>query len=177
MPARSLFARIALPVAAFAGFAACSPSLDWREVALDGDGVLLMPCKPERVARTVSVAGASAQGTMWVCDAGGYNWSVTSMRFEGEAQAAAASMAVAQALAANLGTTLGPNPAMEEGAHARRTTLVGRRPAGQPVTAWARLSRRGGTLLQQVILGPEGTPLPVDADDRFLRDPARDARP
>jgi hypothetical protein len=157
--------------------AACSPSLDWRQVALDGDGVTLMPCKPERVARTVAVAGTSARGTMWVCDAGGYNWSVTALRFDGEPQAAAASVAVAQALAANLGAPPPTENAKDDWSVGRRWTSVGRRPDGQAVTAWARLSRRGETLLQQVILGAEGMPLPVDADDRFLREPARDARP
>jgi len=157
--------------------AACTPSLDWRQVPLDGTTSSLMPCKPDRVARPVTVAERTAQGTMWVCDAGGFGWSVTLLRFANEEDAASAVIPVAQALADNLRADLPSGGGSPSADGASRWTLTGRRPDGRPVRAWARFSRQGGQVLQQVVLGPDPSSLPADAEDSFLRDPQRSGRP
>lgn len=42
------------------GLSACSPSFNWREVRLDGAGlVALLPCKPDRGSRTLSIAATA----------------------------------------------------------------------------------------------------------------------
>ena len=61
--------------------AACSPSLDWREVRPEGaDLVALFPCKPEVMRRPAD--GPAADGTrpqagLAVCKAGGHSFSLS----------------------------------------------------------------------------------------------------
>ncbi len=49
---------------------ACSPALDWREVRpADSDVVALFPCKPQRLARQLTLAGAKVQMNLVTCTA------------------------------------------------------------------------------------------------------------
>jgi hypothetical protein len=55
----------ALALAALAG---CSPTLDWREVRPPGSHAqALFPCKPASHARTVTLAGAAVEMSMYAC--------------------------------------------------------------------------------------------------------------
>jgi len=50
--------------------AACAPTLDWREFVPEGvDVSVRFPCRPDRVARPVAIAGTTLQMTMLVCRA------------------------------------------------------------------------------------------------------------
>ncbi|HJV94503.1 MAG TPA: hypothetical protein VJ608_00645, partial [Albitalea sp.] len=52
--------------------AACSPALDWRDVQPEGSGAAaLFPCKPDRFARSVMLAGAKVQMVLASCAASG----------------------------------------------------------------------------------------------------------
>lgn len=166
-------ARSGLCVLGLSLAAACSPSLDWRQVSVDAASTVLMPCKPDRVERRTNIAGMSADGVMWSCEAGGFNWSTTTLRFRGDAEAAAAQGPVGQALAANLGSS----PPSDAGAASGRWRVEGRRPDGRPVRAWIRVSRDGAVLFQQVILSPDGGAPSGDAQDTFLAGPERRGRP
>ncbi len=157
--------------------AGCSPSLDWRQVSVDAASTVLMPCKPDRVERRTTFAGMSADGVMWSCEAGGFNWSTTTLRFRGDAEAAAAQGPLGQALAANLGSSSLPPDAGAASAASGRWRVDGRRPDGRPVRAWIRVSRDGAVLYQQVILSPDGGAPSGDAQDTFLAGPERRARP
>lgn len=59
-------------VLALASLAACSPVFNWREVPLGGDGVTaLLPCKPDRATRTLTLGGDQVELEMAGCQAGG----------------------------------------------------------------------------------------------------------
>ncbi|MBE0548915.1 MAG: hypothetical protein IH627_14965, partial [Rubrivivax sp.] len=48
--------------------AACSPTLDWRDVRPAGSGVtLLMPCKPVVQERSLPLAGAPVRLSLQAC--------------------------------------------------------------------------------------------------------------
>jgi hypothetical protein len=56
---------------------ACSPALDWREVRVDALALTaLFPCRPERRARTVPLAGESVRMELVSCVAGGNTYAV-----------------------------------------------------------------------------------------------------
>ena len=51
---------------------ACTPAFNWREVGFEDQPVTaLLPCKPDRGTRTVSLAGGSRSMTMLGCETGG----------------------------------------------------------------------------------------------------------
>ena len=53
---------------ALASLSACSPTLDWRETAAEGSGVVaLFPCRPDRHARTLELVGSKLKMEMLVC--------------------------------------------------------------------------------------------------------------
>jgi hypothetical protein len=55
-----------------AAAAACTPTLDWREVRPEGGALLAMfPCRPDRHQREVSLAGERRRMNLLVCAAGG----------------------------------------------------------------------------------------------------------
>ena len=75
-PARIL---AATALAALAGLgAACSPVFNWREVPVDRQVKVLLPCKPDRAERELPVApeGVQAQIGMAGCMAGGATFAV-----------------------------------------------------------------------------------------------------
>ena len=56
---------------------ACSPTFNWREVALDNAPVtVLLPCKPDHASRMVPLAGATRLMAMVGCEAGGATFTV-----------------------------------------------------------------------------------------------------
>ncbi len=106
--------RACLAACLSAGLAACSPALNWRSVPLEPLGLTAsLPCKPERIERSIVLAGAPVQMHMAGCAA------------DGATVAVACAVLPPPALA---GTAL---------AHWRTAVLVALRaaPAGQPGAA------------------------------------------
>jgi hypothetical protein len=63
--------------AALLASAACSPTFDWRSVALpDTQLVTELPCRPGRFQRDVTVAGVPLRLFMLSCEAGGITYGV-----------------------------------------------------------------------------------------------------
>ena len=57
--------------------AACSPPYNWREVRPEGTGLnLLLPCKPDKAQKTVTLGGAPVLLTLMGCDAAGATFAV-----------------------------------------------------------------------------------------------------
>jgi hypothetical protein len=57
--------------------AACTPAFNWRDVGFEGLPVsALLPCKPDRAARMVPLAGAQRPMVMAGCEAGGATFTV-----------------------------------------------------------------------------------------------------
>jgi hypothetical protein len=164
---------------------ACTPALNWREAPL-ADAVLLMfPCKPERVERTVTLAGVAAPATMLVCEADGRTWSATAFSMPDEARRDDALREARHLLAMNLaGVESGVWPMVPSGLAAspesRRLRLWGHRPGGAPLRAEALFAAEGRRALQLVVLWPLVPPVPpdhgsaasVDGDGDIGPDPA-----
>lgn len=71
--------------------AACSPSLNWRSVALADSAITLsLPCKPEHTERAIELAGMPAQVRMSGCAADGATFAVACAVLADPAQAGAA---------------------------------------------------------------------------------------
>ena len=66
---------------------ACSPTLNWRETRIDDTGlIVLFPCRPDRLTRSVAVAGKTIDMHLTACDAGGASFAVSHAEFaEGRA--------------------------------------------------------------------------------------------
>ena len=70
-------------------FGACSPTFNWREVPIGGEGevVALLPCKPDRARRDLPLGDRSVPVTMIGCEAGGATFAVALASADDAAQA------------------------------------------------------------------------------------------
>jgi hypothetical protein len=85
------FTSWALCGAGVLGLAACSPALNWREVRFDDNPVrVMLPCKPDRAERTVTLGEAGATLRMMGCEAQGWSftWSRLDLPSPGQASTA-----------------------------------------------------------------------------------------
>ncbi len=95
-------ATLLVAIGLFGMVAACTPAFNWRYVGFDGTPVAaLLPCKPDRGERTVTLAGAPRQMVMAGCEAGGATFTVAVVNAQDLAQVGAVQ---AQLRAANKAT-------------------------------------------------------------------------
>lgn len=158
--------RIALLLAALVG---CSPVLDWREVRVDGDALTaLFPCRPERHARNVAVAGANVRMDMAACAVAGTTFAASFVDLADPAAVTGVLKGFCQAAVANLGgaaprqlpfTLAGMTP----NAAAVRVLIAGRLPDGTVVQEHAAFFARGLRVYQVSVIGAA-----PDAVEAFL---------
>lgn len=154
--------------------AACSPSLNWREVAVGSEAVLLFPCKVEQRQRQ-GVPLDSVRYTMVQasCQAEGMTFAVTSLDLRSASPAAdppppaLVVERLARATAANIGGVLPPQaPASSTPSTAvgvdRRTRVEGRLAPDQPVTVEARIRVLGPWVIQAAVVGTRPDPQAVE---------------
>ena len=141
------------------GVVACSPTLDWRETAAEGSGVVAMfPCRPDRHARTVELAGASLKMEMLVCPAGGTTYALS---FADVADPALVSAALAELRSTALCNVQATEPqlapaqikGMTPNAEALRVSAVGRLPDGAAVQERAVFFAKGLRVYQGTMIG------------------------
>jgi hypothetical protein len=66
-----------VPAAALLGLAACSPTLNWREVRADPTALkAMLPCKPDKGARKVPMGGREVELKVIGCDTGGATFAI-----------------------------------------------------------------------------------------------------
>src|SRR5258706_10434748 len=101
----------ALFVAAI-GLVACTPTLNWREIQPEGSELFAMfPCKPERFARGVPLAGDKVEMRMSSCVVDGVTFAVAYAKVPDPAKVAAALTELREAAARNIGgATTGGGP-------------------------------------------------------------------
>ena len=154
-----------------AGLGACSPTLDWRETAAEGSGVVAMfPCRPDRHARTVEIAGSKLKMEMLVCPAGGATYALVFADVPDPAQVATT---LSELRAANLrNVQAGPpqvSPAqvggMTPNAEAVRVAATGRLPDGVSVQTHAIYFAKGLRVYQGSVIGAKTAP---EANEIFL---------
>lgn len=97
--------RAAAPLLALL-LAACSPALNWRQLDLaEADGLrLMLPCKPDRVERTLRLEGLAEplRLAMWSCEAAGATWVLSAARLASATEVSAALRALSASTEGNL---------------------------------------------------------------------------
>ena len=160
-----------------ATLAACTPSLNWRDVPLPPTTAQgLLPCKPDHAERSVPLGGEPTQLVVAGCAAGGATFAVmTTLVAAGRApdalldgwqQATLTNMHAAGDIARQPFHPAGGLPL----AHAQRVAAAGQGPNGKPVHAqavWsARAAAGGGTELLHAVVYSD-RPLTEVADTFF----------
>ena len=160
--------RIAALAAAACG-AACSPALDWREFVPEGSGVSVsFPCRPDRHARPVVLAGAKVQMEMLVCSAGGATFALA---FVDVADPARIGATLAELRRIAVGNVQGGEPqvaplqvrGMTPNDQAARLAVTGRLPDGAAVQEHAAFFTRGMRVYQATVIGAAPAPQTVDS--------------
>jgi hypothetical protein len=138
---------------------ACSPVLDWREFEPDGSGLIVtFPCRPDRHARDVIVAGVKTHMNMLVCAAGDATYALSFIDVV-EPSGVTAALADLRAVAAgNLGAVdVAPGPlsvpGMTPNPQAARLQLAGHRPDGAALQQQAAFFTKGLRVYQASVVG------------------------
>jgi len=147
--------------------AGCSPGLDWRETRPEGAGVIAQfPCKPDRHARSVVVAGMAARMEMLVCSASGVTFAVSFLDLADPGQVTATLAELrAKAMSNISGQQLHSAPAQVSGMtpnpQAVQVSMTGRLPDGAVVQERATFFVKGLRIYQASAIGatlaPEAT--------------------
>lgn len=163
--------RIAAALAAAAALA-CTPTLDWREVRPAGSHAQLMfPCKPASHARSVALAGAQIEMSMFACTAGGVTYALAFADMADPALVTPALAELARAARANLQADAPASaaplrvPGMTPNERAAQWQIAGRLPDGRAVHERAAFFAHGTRVYQATALGPE---LDADAVETFF---------
>jgi hypothetical protein len=156
----------------------CAPALDWREFEPEGSGlVVTFPCRPDRHARNVTVAGTAMRMNMLVCAAGDATYALSFIDVADPAGVAPA-LADLRAVAA---TNLGAAPAAPAEARVRgmtpnpmaaRLALAGHRPDGAAVQQHAVFFAKGLRVYQASVVGATLSTEAIDTFFAGLRLPA-----
>lgn len=166
--ARTLAFRRCWPGFGLALVAACSPTLDWRSVRPDDARVgAMFPCRPDRFARVVTVAGARAEMQMLVCGAGGATYALSYFDVAEPGAVAAALVGTRDAVAGNIeASTAASAPLQVSGMtpnpQARKVAMTGRLPDGAGVEAQAAFFAKGLRVYQASVIGTKLVPDAVE---------------
>ena len=160
------------------GATGCSPTLDWREFQPEGSGIVaIFPCKPDRHARTVSLAVQTVRIELLACGADDTQFALSYFDLDDPSKVSAA-LAELQGLAAgNLGATerqsqpaavrgMTPNP------DAARLRLAGRQSDGSTLQEEAVFFAKGLRIYQATVLGRRLRPGAAETFLAGLRLPA-----
>jgi hypothetical protein len=161
-----------LALAAVAGMAACSPTLDWREVRPDSSRALaLFPCKPVRQSRRVPLAGAAVEMGLVACSAGGTTYALAFADTEDPSRVTPALDELSRAVTTHLQVAGTPASStlvvrgMSPSPSAQSWRLVGRLPDGREVEEQAALFAYGTRVYQVTAMGAR---LDNDAMETFF---------
>ena len=165
--------RLAAPtlLACGAALSGCAPTLDWRDVRVEGSGLRLqMPCKPDAQRRDLPLAGARVNLTLYACAAGGQTWGLGFADVGDPARVASALAGLAAAAVSNLdGRGAGALPMQVAGAtpnaNSARQLLHGRLPDGKPMQMQVAVFTRGTLVFQATVLGAQ---VPTEAAQTYF---------
>jgi hypothetical protein len=139
--------------------AACSPTLNWREVRPDGTGAqLLFPCRPDAAERRVALAGNAVKLTLLSCAAGDHTWGLAFADMGDPTRVDAALAALQDSAFANLGAQRSdavpqPVPGATPQPRAGRSRLAGRSPKGKRLNMQMLVFAHGTWVFQASALG------------------------
>jgi hypothetical protein len=160
----------ALFVAAI-GLVDCTPTLNWREIQPEGSELFAMfPCKPERFARGVPIAGDKVEMRMSSCTVDGVTYAVAYASVPDPAKVAAALTELREAAASNIGgTPTGGGavsvPGMTPNPLAQRISLTGHGADGKALQEHAAFFVKGLRVYQASVVGAK---IDAEAADTFI---------
>ncbi|MCA0309875.1 MAG: hypothetical protein LCH72_04195 [Proteobacteria bacterium] len=173
--------RATLAATACATLAACTPTLDWREVRLaPSPAIALLPCKPDRAMRSVPLGGEPTELVVAGCATGGATFALMAARLPAGRDADAVLAGWQQATLAHMRASGTPErrpftpPGGSALAHAQRVVAQGQGPDGRPVMAQAAWTARPGAggateLLHAVVYAERLKPEAADAFFEAIR--------
>jgi hypothetical protein len=156
-----------LTMAALAGtaaLAACTPTFNWREVRAETAGLkAMLPCKPDKAVRKVTMAGREVSLEALGCDAGGSTFAILSADI---GTGAAAGEFLSQWQAATLSRLRSDSaqamqflpPGAIDLPESRQVVASGQRPDGSKVQSRAAYFFHGHHVFQAVIYSDALTP-------------------
>lgn len=157
---------------------ACSPTLDWREFVPEGSELrVTFPCRVDRHARPVQMAGASVRMEMLVCSAGDATYAVSFFDVADPGQMSAA-MAEWRAIAIRNVQGTAPQQqswqikGMTPNVETVRLSVAGRLPDGAAVREHAVFFARGLRVYSATVLGADPAPQAVDTFFSGLKFPS-----
>lgn len=163
--------KISSVLAALVGLAACTPTLNWREIQPEGSDLFaIFPCKPERFARSVTLAGAKVEMRMSSCVVNGVTFAVAYASVAEPVRVAAAITELRNAAVGNIGGTAkaigqAAVPGMTPNPLSGRVAFTGRSPDGKALQEQAVFFVKGLRVYQASIVGPTVDP---EAADTFV---------
>lgn len=150
------------------GLAACSPSLDWREFVPEGSGIsVTFPCRPDRQARAVMLAGDRVSMEMLSCSADGATFALAFADVADPAKVGGALDSLEHAAVANVEGTA-PRAVtfalrgMTPNDHTIRLDVDGHFPDGTVVHEHAAFFSHGLRLYQASVIGAKPAPEAVE---------------
>jgi hypothetical protein len=155
-------------LAAAAISAACTPAFDWREFVPEGSDVSVrFPCRPDRSARLVAIAGATVQMQMLACSAGNATFALAFVEVADPARIGATLAALRDSAVANV---RGGEPrraalqiqGMTPNEQSGRLAVTGRLPDGAAVQEQAAFFTRGLRVYQATVIGAAPSPEAVE---------------
>ena len=159
--------------AAMLALAACSPTFNWREVRAESAALKIsLPCKPDKAARTVPMAGRQVDLKVLGCEAGGATFAVLTGDVVDPLRSGEVLGQWRAATLANLRSAPGAaqdRPFLPPGAMAlaqsQRVTAAGQRADGSKVESQAVYFARGSHVVQAVIYADR---IPAEAAETFF---------
>jgi hypothetical protein len=163
-------------VGALLALVACTPTWDWRTVAVPETQLSVeMPCRPGRFQRDVVVAGAPLKLFMLSCEAGGVTYGVATAEVADLTRVDAVLHALSEGAGAAIRSADSPVGALNlsgitpfSGNTSAR--LHGKRPDGEQVDESIRVFARGARVFQATAIGatlPEPAVAPFENGLRF----------
>ena len=147
---------------------ACSPALDWRELAPEGSRLRLQfPCKPSVHARKLQLAGQPVELTLLACEANAATWALGWADGVNPAYMGEALSQLRVSAAANIGAVPGTLqvrivPGATPHEQAGRARVRGQRPDGSNVTQEVLVFAYGLRIYQATVLASRMDEAAVD---------------
>jgi len=151
--------------------AACTPALNWREIQPEGSDVFVMfPCKPERYARKLPLAGEAVEMRMSSCVVDGVTYALAYAGVSEPGKVEAALGELRDAAGRNLGGAIRETgnatvPGMTPNGFARRVSVAGSGARGEPLQEQAVFFAKGLRVYQASVVGAK---VNGEAADTFI---------
>ena len=151
--------------------AACTPALNWREIQPEGSDVFAMfPCKPERYARKLPLAGEAVEMQMSSCVVDGVTYALAYAGVSEPGKVDAALGELRDAAGRNLGGVIheagnAAVPGMTPNGLARRVSVAGSGARGESLQEHAVFFAKGLRVYQASVVG---TKVDGEAADTFI---------